>query len=240
MCWRELPMRPNRRLTESDPRELTDGELLELVLSYALPERQARGAAMELRSRYRNAAGVLSAPKRDRDSAVGRDGRGGLLLEVLRQMSLRAEDQRRREARADTSLEAGKLLLPRFTGQSTETVRVLYLDGELRVLACETLCQGLESAVRVDIYRLLERYRALNASAVILSHNHPRGPALPSDEDIAVTRRIAALLEELGVQLLDHIVVNDYDFVSLADNGFVPVWDEGPGKGYRTKARREK
>ena len=59
-----------------------------------------------------------------------------------------------------------------------------------------------------------------NAAAVILAHNHPGGVALPSPEDLSTTARIKAALEAADIRLLDHIIVADHDFVSLADSGY--------------------
>ena len=60
-----------------------------------------------------------------------------------------------------------------------------------------------------------------SASAVILSHNHPSGIALPSHEDYAVTDRVKTALATIGVTLADHIIVADGDYVSMADSGFL-------------------
>ena len=61
---------------------------------------------------------------------------------------------------------------------------------------------------------------AANATTVILAHNHPSGLALPSGEDVATTKRVAEVLGKVEVQLFDHIIVSDDDFVSLTQSGF--------------------
>ena len=58
----------------------------------------------------------------------------------------------------------------------------------------------------------------LGAAAVVLCHNHPNGIALPSDNDVALTKQIADTLSKVGVQLIDHIIVADTDFVSMAQS----------------------
>ena len=60
-----------------------------------------------------------------------------------------------------------------------------------------------------------------SASAVILSHNHPSGIALPSREDYATTQWVQEALRTIGVELLDHIIVAENDYVSLADSGIL-------------------
>ena len=59
----------------------------------------------------------------------------------------------------------------------------------------------------------------MNATSVVLAHNHPSGLALPSNEDVVTTRRVAMALDTVGIFLADHIVVADDEFVSLAQSG---------------------
>ena len=60
-----------------------------------------------------------------------------------------------------------------------------------------------------------------SASVVILSHNHPSGIALPSEDDVNTTEQARTALETIGVRLADHIIVADGDYVSLADSGYL-------------------
>ena len=71
------------------------------------------------------------------------------------------------------------------------------------------------------IRRIVEMALTEGASTVVLAHNHPSGIALPSYEDIATTRRLAAALNTVDVVLADHIVVADDDYVSMADSGYL-------------------
>ena len=76
------------------------------------------------------------------------------------------------------------------------------------------------NGAELNIRRLVENALLANASAVILSHNHPSGVALPSNEDFATTDRARAALEGVGIPMVDHIIVADGDFVSMRDSGY--------------------
>jgi DNA repair protein RadC len=67
---------------------------------------------------------------------------------------------------------------------------------------------------------VVEAALAAKATSVVLAHNHPSGIALPSNEDIATTKRIAAALSAVDVVLTDHLIVADDDYVSLAQSGW--------------------
>ena len=67
--------------------------------------------------------------------------------------------------------------------------------------------------------KIVETALGVNATTVVLAHNHPSGVALPSGEDIQTTRRVAMALAAVEITLADHIVVADDDYVSLAQSG---------------------
>ena len=77
-------------------------------------------------------------------------------------------------------------------------------------------------AVTLNLRKIVELAFRCNASAVILAHNHPSGVALPSPDDNQTTLMAWDALRKVGVELLDHIIVADDDFVSLKENGLLP------------------
>ena len=77
--------------------------------------------------------------------------------------------------------------------------------------------QGLTPRAR----RVVEIALRCNAVGVVLAHNHPSGLALPSREDYVATSQVAEALSAIGVRLVDHIIVADQDFVSMAENGAI-------------------
>ena len=96
---------------------------------------------------------------------------------------------------------------------------LLCLDRKGRLLACKRLAEGDVASADLNIRKVVEMALLTSASAVILAHNHPSGVALPSSSDEAATRQVAEALRTIGVRLVDHIVVADRDFVSMADSG---------------------
>lgn len=82
------------------------------------------------------------------------------------------------------------------------------------------LSRGSVNAAEISVRRIVETALAVNATSVVLAHNHTSGIALPSREDEATTRRLETALDAVGIQLVDHIIVADNDFVSMADSGF--------------------
>ena len=77
------------------------------------------------------------------------------------------------------------------------------------------------SSANLDIRRMIENAILSSASGVVLAHNHPSGIALPSQDDYIATDQAKAALATIGVVLLDHIILADGDFVSLAESGYL-------------------
>ena len=72
----------------------------------------------------------------------------------------------------------------------------------------------------VSVRKAVEYALLYGATGVILAHNHPSGVAVPSREDERTTRRLQGALDAVGIEFVDHIIVADDDFVSMADSGF--------------------
>ena len=94
------------------------------------------------------------------------------------------------------------------------------LDAKCKVLSCKLLFRGSVNSANISIRKIVENALLYNSTSVIIAHNHTSGIALPSKEDHVTTRRIEAALKAVEINLSDHIIVADNDYVSLADNGF--------------------
>ena len=85
-------------------------------------------------------------------------------------------------------------------------------------LACDMVGEGSVNSASVPIRRVVEMALANNATSVVIGHNHPSGFAVPSEEDIRTTYRLAMALQAVEIQLVDHVVVADRDYVSMAQS----------------------
>src|SRR3546814_1303361 len=104
---------------------------------------------------------------------------------------------------------------------SIEGLRILFLDGARRHLADEQLQHGTLAQLAIYPRTIFRRALELNAAAIILIHNHPSGDARPSDEDIAVTRKLDQIGRALDVEIFDHIVVTSASTHHIANRDCV-------------------
>ena len=114
--------------------------------------------------------------------------------------------------------DAGEYLRPFFAYAKRELVYLMCLDARQTVIRCHLLAEGASGQVNLvprDVAELALSDKAVN---VILAHNHPSGVALPSDSDIATTRQMQEVLSVVGVEVRDHLIFADGDYVSLRDS----------------------
>ena len=90
-----------------------------------------------------------------------------------------------------------------------------------RLIACRLLQRGSLNSVALPLRKVVEIAINSNAASVILAHNHPGGVALPSAADYQATELVRETLRPLEIDLLDHVVVSEEDYVSMKDNGFL-------------------
>jgi len=199
-----------------------DHEALELLLFYAIPRRDTNETAHRLLQRYGSLKEVLRAPVEDLQKVEGIGESAAVFLKLVPEFCRKARiSGNGQETILNSTERAGAYLIERFSGEKEEVIYQLCLDRKGKLLACKRLSEGSADNAELNVRRLVENALLTSASAVILSHNHPSGIALPSREDYTTTQRVQEALKPIGVRLVDHIIVADDDFVSMADSGIL-------------------
>ena len=198
-----------------------DHQLLELLLCYAIPQGDVNGLAHALLERFGSLSGVLDALPEVLMQTPGVGQHTAILLKLIPKLAGRYYGSRADVGTILQSSQAAKdFLMPLYRqGGRNETVYLICLDGKGKVLGCHKLGEGSVNAADIMPRRVVEVALAHNATAVILSHNHISGLALPSDADLLTTRKLWKILQEVGVELTDHLIFTDDDMVSLRDSG---------------------
>lgn len=201
---------------------LQDHEVLELLLFYALPRKDTNQLARDLLNHFGSISAVLEAPLSELKKIGGIGENAAVLLRLITPLSRRYLLSRTEQGVCLSSTRnCGEYLLPYFFGATEEMVYILCLDAKCKVLACRLLETGTVNSARVPLRKAAEIAMACNASSVVLAHNHTSGLALPSKADVDATLQLKKTLEPLEIAVIDHIVIADNDFVSMADNGFI-------------------
>lgn len=196
-------------------------QVLELLLFYCIPRIDTNPLAHALLERFGSLAQVLEAPVEELEKVPGIGSNAATFLSLTTAVGRYYLVNRSIQTVILPTIEkCGAYLQPFFYGRRNETVYMLCLDAKCKVLCCKEVGEGSVNSAGVPIRRIVEIALGANATSVILAHNHPSGFALPSGEDVQTTRRIAAALDAVEIELVDHIVVADEDYVSMAQSGY--------------------
>lgn len=209
-----------------------DHRALELLLFYAIPQGDVNPLAHELIDRFGSLDGVLDALPDELLKVKGMGEHSVTLLKLIPALIGRyLEGRTEPGSLIHTAAEAGHVLAPYFYGVRNEMAYVLCLDAKEKLLGIRKISEGNNRNSDVTIRRVAEECLALRASFCYLAHNHVSGIALPSPEDINTTNVVRIALEPLGVRLVDHLIFEDGDLVSIEEtrtagrkNGFRMVY----------------
>lgn len=200
----------------------SDIQVLELLLFYSIARRDTNPIAHRLLDHFGSLAQVLEASPEELCRVEGVGENTAAYLHMIPQVCRRYQLDRTSNARILPTLEScARYLQPFFFGQSAETVYLLCLDAKCKVLCCKKISQGSVNAVDLPVRRIVETALSSKAASVLLAHNHPGGMAIPSNEDISATLRAADALRAVDVQLADHLIICDDDYVSLMQSGYM-------------------
>ena len=198
---------------------MPDYELLELVLFRAIPRQDVKPLARALIERFGDFNRVLSAPA---TQLAAVNGVGDAVLLELKIVEAAAHRLSRSRVMQRHVLSGWDALLDychtTMAHRETEQFRILFLDTKNTVIADEEQAQGTVDHVPVYPREVVKRALELNASALILVHNHPSGDPTPSDADIHMTRQIAAAAKTLNITVHDHLIIgkaNETSFRAL-------------------------
>ncbi|HDR28713.1 DNA repair protein RadC [Rhodovulum tesquicola] len=219
---RDHRQRLRTRFMEGGADAMPDYELLEMLLFRAIPRQDVKPLARALLERFGDFNGVLSAPTARLREVIGV---GEAVLVELKLVEAAAHRLARARIMHRQVISSWDVLLDycrtSMAHRQTEQFRVLFLDRKNILIADEEQARGTVDHVPVYPREVVKRALELNASALILVHNHPSGDPTPSESDIAMTGQIAAGCTALGIVLHDHIIVGKAREISLRAEGYI-------------------
>lgn len=193
-----------------------DYEVLELLLTYAIPRRDVKPAAKALLRRFGSLDRVLAADEKQLCAVEGIGQNAAVLITLIRELEGRAEKSRNNDIKAlsnaQTALSYFENML-RHSGR--ERCIIACLDNSNRIIAVHEAASGDVNHVDINSREVAQIVLLDNASRVIVAHNHPFGGAEPSAGDIDLTLSLRSLLASVNISLIDHIIVGESSSVSM-------------------------
>ncbi len=201
---------------------MPDYEILELLLATAIPRRDVKPLAKSLIAQFGNFAEVIGADA-TRLSLV--DGLGPSSVAILKLVQEAATRLARIAVMERPILSSWDQLLDYCTiamaREATEQFRLLFLDRKNVLIADEIQQKGTVDHTPLYPREVAKRALELNASALIMVHNHPSGDPMPSKADIDMTRLVREALRPLSITLHDHLVIGRKGHISFKSTGLI-------------------
>ncbi len=199
-------------------------EILELLLYYAIPQRDTNPLAHKLIDEFGSFSGVLDASVEDLMQVEGVGQHAATLLSMMPKLQRAYQaDLLRTRTILNTSELAKEYCRVLLSGLKNEAFYVISLDNKNKVLNTKKICEGTIDEVSFYPRVVLETIFRSNGKKAILCHNHPSGIMKPSDLDIQATLEIKKALESVDIVLVDHIIVGRDSAISMVENQFVPL-----------------
>ena len=196
-----------------------DYEILELLLTYAIPRVDTKPIAKQLIAHFGSFHAVLEATVPELTAVKGIGENSAVFISMLLQVYRAYERDRRAEKEPLSSVDRVKEhCRGLFVGEREEKLYLICLNARLKPVADVLVCSGTVNGISVLSRQIAAEAMRHSAIGVILTHNHPAGGTEPSAEDLRFTEDCRRALNALDIRLYDHIIVGDRA-VSLRESG---------------------
>ncbi len=212
--------RPREKLQRLGAAALGDNELLAIVLGHG----RSRASALDMANAVLEAADGAHGLVRTRyDDLCAIPGIGpARAAQILAAVELGRRTLTRplrERVQIVNARSAAEFLLPQYGSRPVEQFGVLLLDTRHRVIRTLVLSVGTLDASIVHPREVFGAAAAAGAAALVLFHNHPSGDPRPSQDDVELTRRLAAAGVLMGIDVIDHVILADVRYYSFKEEG---------------------
>ena len=184
-------------------------EILELLLTYAIPRRDVRMLARQLYNKYKNIDDLLSAPIESLMSNEGVKENTAILFKVIHKITqLKYKSKLINEPVYHNYDQLERYCRSVVGGKTVEEFHVLYLDANYQMIKDETHSIGTVDWAAVYVREIVKKALDLNARSIVLLHNHPTPEKSFSMEDLTITKDLAVALKKLDIELFDHFLIS--------------------------------
>lgn len=199
-----------------------DHEILELLLTYAIPQKDTKPIAKDLIEKFGSIVNVLNADIEDLRKVTGIKEYAAVFIKFSRELITRYFQSSIPEQASFSSIDQLVAYLnPFYYGKRKEIFMVLYLNSRNERLAEENLGEGTVNEAVAFPRRIVESALKYNATSVIIAHNHPGGILEPSEQDKNITKNIKEALSTISISLQEHIILNEEGHYSFRKNGLL-------------------
>ena len=199
-----------------------DYEFIELLLTYAIHQRDVKPIAKALIQRFNGIKGIFDASIEELTSVKGIGERTAILIKLLKEGATSYLKTRIKGKEVLSSpQEVFNFCRHAISGEKNEKFMVIYLTTKNEVIEVETLEEGTINQTAVYPRKVIEGALRHNASALIFVHNHPSGDPTPSRTDRQLTEDLKKAASTIDITIHDHIIIGKNSHFSGRENGWL-------------------
>lgn len=218
--------RLRERFLAGGGKDMADYELLELLLTIAIPRRDVKPIAKALIRRFGSFARVVNADREELFEISGVKESTYIVFRMIVAALERVTWQNLHENELPVLMTTDALVdycRATMAFSDVEELHIIYLNSKLHVMKQELMQKGTINMVSVHPREVVKAALANKSTSIIMVHNHPSGDVTPSQADIQITQQIRDACATIGVRLIDHIIISPGDAYSFNSHGMFPV-----------------
>ena len=194
-------------------------EILEMLLYGTIPRGDTNEIAHHLLDEFGSISNLIEADPHEIAKTAGVGTKSAVFLSLLHELVLRYEREKIEQKPALTSISRSvEYCRALLAFRPTERFYVICLDSRRKILHTSKISEGTVNDAVVSPRMVAEKALRYQATSVLLCHNHPKGSVKPSFDDINLTARLKRMLEPLGVEVVDHIIIGENEYFSFFEN----------------------
>lgn len=219
--------RLREKFLKAGPESLLDYEIIELLLTFAIPRRDTKPIAKDLIREFKTIQGVFEAQHEELMSVSGVGENAAFLIKFfLEGSSYYLKEKIKKKEYLHSAKDVLKYLQVSMRALKHEIFKVIFLNSRNEIIHAETLHEGTLNQSIVYPRKIIEKAIKYNASSLIFVHNHPSGNPKPSAQDREITRNLVFASRMMDMDVFDHIIIGDNDYYSFAENGDIKHFKE--------------
>ena len=195
-------------------------QVLELLLFFAIPQRDTNPLAHRLLDHFGDLASVLDADYEELCCIDGISEHSATLLVLCGQLLSRYHKEKKKRPKFSNFDEINDYLCAQLTHEKCETLLLLSLNNRCQMINCTVVRTGTVTSTETSARELVQVALRDRATAVVVAHNHPAGLALPSAEDVDATKAFVAAFNMMEIDVLDHVIVTQDDYYSMRGSAY--------------------
>ena len=217
---KELPAeeRPREKLVKYGPEYLSNSELLALIIRTGNQERTAVELAQDLLSYFGGLNSLINLSveeiKKIKGIGLAKASQLKAVIELSKRIFASSGDKK---IKIKSVKDAVNLVMPRLRYARQEIFLAILLDIRSQLISCSEISKGCLNSSPVHPREVFKEAIRRSSAAIVLVHNHPSGIPEPSENDQKITQKLIRTGEIIGIEILDHLVIGDGDFVSMKE-----------------------